>query len=507
MIAEDLVGHSTSASVTFNIDTIAPDLVILSPSEGEIIGDSSLYISVMAEDENSGIDHFEIEVDSLGAIDMGPSSGIVLPPLSYGQHNIAITVLDRAGNHATEEVNITLTNVAPDVAIILSADVFNSSSVTIGWTSEGSEAPIDHFEVDIDSTGWTDVGDSASVTLSDLEEGEHIFTVRAHDVAGNIATDDCTFTVDSLAPVIGFTAPEDMQAFSSADVTLSWGGEDATTWITGYWVSIDDSSWLPMGTTSSLDLPRLSAGQHTASLRAVDKAGNCATDSVTFLIDTVAPEISMIRLNGTNATGAFMIEWECSETEVLCYECSIDGSEWMVVNGTNISLELDAGTHTISVRATDRAGNLGDDRDIEFGTDMQPPVLISASPEGDNVQPDSIILIIFSEPMDPDSMEITMGIQGTISVDGSTVLFTPSSAMAANTTYHVTVDGNDLGGNPMATEEWDFTTATDVGSESGTEEGMHWAVYFGIGAVIGVLAFLIVGMSIIKFRQRRGLIE
>lgn len=114
--------------------------------------------------------------------------------------------------------------------------------------------------------------------------------------------------------------------------------------------------------------------------------------------------------------------------------------------------------------------------------DMTSPNVLSVTP---NVSTSGIpvtttITVTFSEPVDastvtPDTFTLETDnnkVQGSISLstDGTTVIFTPASALAGSSIYTATIsDVKDLAGNTMNfASPWSFTTESEVSSPSQT---------------------------------------
>lgn len=111
--------------------------------------------------------------------------------------------------------------------------------------------------------------------------------------------------------------------------------------------------------------------------------------------------------------------------------------------------------------------------------DTTPPTVSSTSPAngGTEVPLNTIIRAIFSEPINPDTLTANtfivqaVGTSGGASVSGTifstaeTMTFTPTSQLATNTIYNVTITTGveDDAGNPLdATFSWSFTTGSTI---------------------------------------------
>ncbi len=78
-------------------------------------------------------------------------------------------------------------------------ETVTSSDVTVTWTGSDDKSGINHYEIQLDTNGWINVGTSTSYTFHDVSDGTHTVEVRAYDNAGNVGSDTVTFTVNTSA--------------------------------------------------------------------------------------------------------------------------------------------------------------------------------------------------------------------------------------------------------------------------------------------------------------------
>jgi hypothetical protein len=109
-------------------------------------------------------------------------------------------------------------------------------------------------------------------------------SVRVTDNAGNTATASVTFMVDTVNPTLTINLPEDGTETRDTTVTITWTCTDTGCGIDRIEVSIDDGSFIPVGTASEREFTDLAVGEHTVEVRAYDKAGNMVEASVDFTV-------------------------------------------------------------------------------------------------------------------------------------------------------------------------------------------------------------------------------
>ena len=101
---------------------------------------------------------------------------------------------------------------APDTEIVSAPDEFtSSSSVTISYRGSDDITPPEDLEFSyrMDEGEWSEWTDATTVSFDGLEEGEHTFSVRARDGAGNEdpSPSEVSFTVDTSPPVLRVRRP------------------------------------------------------------------------------------------------------------------------------------------------------------------------------------------------------------------------------------------------------------------------------------------------------------
>ncbi|MBM9500132.1 Ig-like domain-containing protein [Leptospira sp. 201903071] len=132
-------------------------------------------------------------------------------------------------------------------------------------------------------------------------------------------------------------------------------------------------------------------------------------------------------------------------------------------------------TLTKEVKAAD-GSSLGDDFSWNFTTsstvDTTAPIVSLTTPlvSAVSVPVNTSVSVAFSETMNCASLNTTSFqlnngavVAGTVSCSGSTATFTPSAALAFNTSYTATISvgAQDLAGNPIASAfSWNFTTGS-----------------------------------------------
>ncbi len=102
--ATDLAGNEVVESISFTLDTTAPTLLILTPSEGAAIRGGDVEITWESSDDIL-VDSTEINVDGSGWTAVTPSGVDTLSlELGHGEHTVQLRVTDSAGNQKVSSV-------------------------------------------------------------------------------------------------------------------------------------------------------------------------------------------------------------------------------------------------------------------------------------------------------------------------------------------------------------------------------------------------------------------
>jgi hypothetical protein len=262
----------------------------------------------------------------------------------------------------------------------------------VTWSGGDSTSGISGYQVAMDGGAWTFVpASTVSYIFNGLSDGSHIAKVRALDGAGNTADSSITFVVDATAPSLTITSPSSGAFSSSTSVTVRWTGSDAGSGIVNYFVKVETSnSWAQLSsTTASYRFNSLGQGAHIVKVRALDKAGNLREASIGFVVDTVAPSLSIT----SPSKGAFVnttspiVKWAGSDASsgVAYYAIKRDSSSWTQLSTTVSSYafsSLAQGSHSVTVRCVDMAGNIKDVSSNFIVDTITPSLKITAPSNG-----------------------------------------------------------------------------------------------------------------------------
>ncbi|WP_228200808.1 BapA/Bap/LapF family large adhesin, partial [Acinetobacter baumannii] len=282
-----------------------------------------------------------------------------LPALADGPHTITVTATDAAGNVGNDTAVVTIDTVAPNAPVL---DPINATDPVSGQAEPGSTVTVTYPD---GTTATVVAGTDGSWSVpnpGNLVDGDTV-TATATDPAGNTSLPGTgTVSADITAPVV---ALDDVLTNDSTPALTGTVNDPTATVV----VNVDGTDYPAVnngdGTWTLADntLPALADGPHTITVTATDAAGNVGNDTAVVTVDTTVPVVSFTDASTNDTTPALTGTIDDPTATVVV---TVDGVDYPAVNngdGTwtladNTLPVLADGPHTVSVTATDVAGNV-----------------------------------------------------------------------------------------------------------------------------------------------------
>ncbi len=329
VICEDGVGNTgSSQTYTFYIDTTAPTVTMNQPTDG--MNTSSRIINVTIVDSIAGIDNESIMVDtyiwngsafinqtrylfpnnvSCTSTAMNSTSTTCtfnaskLPDTANSSINISVFVNDSLDNQKVSSIVFNLDTVVPVMNSISLSDSYISSGQAITVTVNSTDTPGTGissvtltYSVDSvnDTTLTKGTGDLwlDSILVTESSDGSYNISATSVDYAGNSNAISAIIRIDNTAPTISGAYADNSLLSNSptitdadGNVTINWTITDVNLSSTN--LSID-SGVITNSSTSAVNsfTTSLSAGEHNATISAIDEAGNSVTTTYTFYMNS-----------------------------------------------------------------------------------------------------------------------------------------------------------------------------------------------------------------------------
>ncbi|MEO7268860.1 MAG: Ig-like domain repeat protein [Knoellia sp.] len=259
----------------------------------------------------------------------------------------------------------------------------SGNTATFAFTQSETGATV---ECRLDTAAYTSC--ESPLSYAELAAGSHTFQARATDTVGNVSVaTSYTWTVNLTIPTVsigfpamggayndtGFTAgcgtssigdvcgtAEDDIAVTAVEVSLRrtstglyWNGASFSagteTFLVGSLTATDWSYGIGSGS--------LPEGDYTLRSKASDGT-NLGYDSRTFTIDRTAPTAPTVTIPPPATSGPSVSLGFTTGDQSASFECRLDSGSWTLCASPKQYDALSDGSHTVEVRAYDRAGNI-----------------------------------------------------------------------------------------------------------------------------------------------------
>jgi hypothetical protein len=354
--ATDPAGNTGHGSYGWRVDATAPTLAI-TQKPSELSNTTSASFAFTASEPTT-----ECKLDDAAFATC--SSPVAYSDLAQGPHTFTVRATDSVGTTDQDAYTWTIDSIPPTVGITAGkpSNPSNSKSATFTFTaSEPTQCKLD-------------AGAFAACTspkgYSNLADGEHTFTVKATDLAGNTSQDAYTWTIDATPPTVTITGGNPANPTNSTSASFSFTASDPTQ------CKLDGGAFTAC--TSPATYSGLADGPHTFTVKATDPAENTAQTSHAWTVDTTPPTVEITGGKPGDPTNSKSVTFTFTTTESTM-ECKLDDEAFATCESPKSYSLLD-GQHTFTVRATDAAGNTGEDSHTWTIDSAAPTVAITGEP-------------------------------------------------------------------------------------------------------------------------------
>ncbi|MCX6809683.1 MAG: Ig-like domain-containing protein [Candidatus Berkelbacteria bacterium] len=496
--ATDYAGNvsAASTSITYTVDTIPPavnagsDKTVNAANFQDATASDASGIASYAWSKVSGPG--TVTFSTPAAEDTNISADI------NGLYVLRLTVIDNAGNPASDDMNFTWDSTAPVVIINPIISPSSNTAPTITGTASDAYSNIVSVEYRTDGGSFYPAAasdgtfDSSSedytLTTTTLGNGSHTIEVKATNALGNVATSgfvNRSFVVDTANPIINITAPTTGTVLTGATANITWNATDDGSDIAANTVDLAYSTGgaytdIATGQANSgsytWTLPIIDNSNVTIRIRATDNASNTGEAfSGTFTIDRVAPAAptgsilpaSPTRDDTPTVTGT--VDGQTASVQVNVGSTPLTVTPISGSYTANFTTIAD-GTYAISAVAIDIHGNASTATTIAaaYQIDTAAPVFVPGSqvPTSTNNSRTTIEGTYSETGSGLNTSTVDLTIDGWYSVPASDVHFTVGHFVYQpefsfdDGSYDVAVSVSDTAGNPSAVTSWSFTVSS-----------------------------------------------
>ncbi len=281
---------------------------------------------------------------------------------------------DVAGNvEVTKTVSVKIDTIAPATTASLTGLMGLNN-----WFVRPVSVSLASTDATSGVAGSTLNGSAYTAPVTFNSEGTNTINYFATDNAGNNeTTQNASFKIDTVAPTTtsSLSGTPGSNGWYTSAVTVTLTPTDATSGV---------GSTVLNGSAYTTPVSFSTQGTNTITYRSTDNAGNGESNqTASFKIDTVAPSASITSHTDSQWVGGVVtLSGNASDSTsgVASVEVNIDGAGWTTASGStswsttwNASALADASSHTIQVRSTDAAGNVGSITSLTLQVDNAPP--------------------------------------------------------------------------------------------------------------------------------------
>ena len=374
------------SKISYQSDDTEPSITINKPNK-QYYNTSSVSLDYSYSETN--VKQFIIYIDNKANQSNIPT-GSMMTSLSDGIHNVTIYIADWANPPVIAHYYFTVDTLFPSISITSPSSYYNNGLVTFDYTV--SDANLRTTKIYVDSSTANSSLDPSGFQQN-LADGQNYITIVATDAAGYSTTKTLNFIVDTVKPIVTISNLLPVY-YSKHDFLFNYSDSDINFQSTVIYL---DSS--PNSTNWDSGHPfSLPDGVHNITVVAFDKAGNSASQTIIFTIDTVFPSITILSPNTafTNKSSETLLyqitENNIQSTTIYLDSIANDSLRESVYNYVSLS----DGKHNITIVVVDMVGHKTS-QSYNFIVDTVKPVIsVYNSFPNDNAVLKSNTLLNFS---------------------------------------------------------------------------------------------------------------
>ncbi|MGZ8779636.1 MAG: IPT/TIG domain-containing protein, partial [Thermoanaerobaculia bacterium] len=427
----------TTQPVSFVVDNTPPVLTIT--NGGAPLADASMF-RVPVTSVITAVDETDPAPTVTATLNGVPfTSGTTVS--ADGIYTLAAIAEDAAGNRATQTIHFTIDATPPVVEVLEGITPFPSGAFF------NRPVVIDLNVADLTSTTHDVRIDGAPYVLKQpyAVEGPHELIARVTDALGNETTiGPIAFTIDTIPPALAFTSHGNGQIVSARDALITGGSDDAIS------VKVNGADAVLDSVAKTFSFAAvLLEGENVMTATAVDRAGNAGTASLTLVLDTRAPELTIDATPAcTNAASldlrGTIVDPNIDKVEVRLGDTTVSAT--VAASAWSATLSLgDEGSKAILVEGTDSVGHVNT-RSVTVVVDRTAPAIEiseSGTPFTATLAGRAVALFVRANDADPSNTAMT-------TLDGTA--YTSGAQVAAEGEHTIRVVAKDCAGNESTRE-------------------------------------------------------
>ena len=225
----------------------------------------------------------------------------ILTGLLEGSYNYTILLYNQDGLSTRDVLKV---SVIPNLLIL---QILSPRNISLNqkeiWLNFSTDLETDWIGFSLDSLPNTTI--TANILLNNLSEGTHFIQMFANDTEGIMVYSQIIwFSIDLTPPIIVLNSPQN-STYTIGRIWLNFSINEPFDWVA---YSLDNTPNITI--VQNTLLIDLSNGVHTLVLFANDSAGNSASVSVTFIIESVNSTTSTTSTTTTTTISLSAFGWK-----------------------------------------------------------------------------------------------------------------------------------------------------------------------------------------------------
>ena len=399
--------HVVSLSV--RVFDVTPPSLALTPTNGSTVTTTTYALYAIYADTGTGVNvatvrlRFDgIDVTTQAVVTTSSASFVQSTALSQGTHTVTAQVADFAGNQSSAASAFFVDSMPPVTTLLVDGLANSATNLVLLSTDSIGFIAFDAGSGVAQTRYALDGGLQQVFTLPfTLSVGTHTLAYQSVDKAGNVEIlktvsagvrlYDVTPPALTLAPVNGSTITTTTPLIAAVYFDTGTGVNTATLRLAVDGVDVTTRAVVALS-SASFTPPGLSQGGHTVSASVADYAGNVASASSNFFVDSLSP-VTTLLVDGlaTGSANLVLVTTDTigfvavdSGTGVAQTRYTIDGGLRQIYT---LPFSLAVGSHTLAFQSIDNAGNLEALKSVfvavpSTGSVLTPPMAVILSPEG-----------------------------------------------------------------------------------------------------------------------------
>jgi subtilase family serine protease/Tol biopolymer transport system component/flagellar hook assembly protein FlgD len=486
-------GVTEQARATLTVDRTKPTIALSAPGAGACVAGPFEVRGTVAD---AHLKRWTVTAQTSGQPDVtlgsgsSPIDGVLASTsgLPEGAHQIVVTAEDVVGNSGTGVTALVVDRTAPEIALTAPVDGawLTKLQGPIVLQLDAHDANLTNWMIRVDRGGssepiasGTSSGTSYVSWDANMEpDGAATLVAEARDCAGARTTTAARVTFDGTLPQAKLDAPRD--SFVKAPLVFSGTASDAN--LESWRIELASGpastalAWavLATGTSSVVSGPIAelvslpSDGVYTVRLVVRDRAGNEATDTASFVVDTTPPRSPVLQAAIRKPSDA-VLTWTASpDPDVVGYRVlRAAGTDALAVRTAALvsgpgfeDLGLPDGTWRYALVAVNAAGlESAPSNEVALVVDSTPPLVMITSPRAGALASGTIDLVGTAFAQDdfkeyrvsigsgPAPSSFSLIRRSSLPVRNAVLASLDTSLLAQGSIQTVRLEGEDLAGN------------------------------------------------------------